>query len=222
MLPDTRTGLNHNQDEWSVQTMVTSYTTRLSRNSGLNSFRMKASLLALFFLLVGCGSQLSQMNPVNPPSVQAQTPTPPPTPNSVFVGRYLFHSHGATLFESGYIIADGKGHFTLHSMFIDSNQNNSVNTAGHYSLNSALAGTANQGQCSMNVPRCEPGDDEAIFVSSDGNHAMMVSMEGPGVQWSLEMDRDQGVSVGDLSNCDATSGSVLGCNDGWVYPTNWK
>lgn len=175
-------------------------------------------LLTISIIISGCNFAYV------PPVVQAQSPHATQIdPNETFQGRYIFHSRGVgNMSEVGFIIADGKGHFTLHSMYISDTQNNGVNTAGHYSLTSALAGTANQGSCAMSTPVCIPGDVEALFVSSDGQHATMVSMEGPGAGWSLDMERDNGISVGDLSTCDATSGTILNCNDGWVIPPNWK
>ena len=177
--------------------------------------KILASILLLSLTIIsGCGGFQS------PAVVSAAAPV---DPNSVFCGKYLFHSRGVgSMFESGVIAADCHGHFTLHSMYISDSQNNSINTAGHYTLNSSFAGTANQGQCAMSTPVCVPGDNEALFVSSDGNHAMMVSMEGPGAGWSLEMDKDPGIIVADLSNCDASSGVITGCNDGWIFPKIWK
>lgn len=143
--------------------------------------------------------------------------------NALFKGRYWFHSRGTdNMHESGVMIADGNGHFTLHSMYISDHANGSVNTVGHYSLTAYGAGTAKQGACLATDLNCSPVDFESLWVSSDGAFGMMVSMEGPGAGWALEMQRDPMPFTGDLTNCDARTGSVLNCNDLWVWPVPWK
>lgn len=156
--------------------------------------------------------------------VDPQLPPPPASNCALFKGKYWFHSRGVDMFESGVIVADGLCHFTLHSMYINTNLNNGINTFGLYQLTAAGAGTATQGSCNSDLSLCVGGKDvEALFVNTDGTKAMMVSMEGPGQQWAVEMERDPGpILVTNLSTCDARSGAVVGCVDTWIIPANWK
>lgn len=140
--------------------------------------------------------------------------------NALLKGRYWFHSRGVgNMFESGVMTFDGNGFFTLHSMYISDTQNHSINTAGHYLINQFGTGTAKQGACLASDLSCSPVDYEAVFVSSDGQKAMMVSMEGHGAGWQLEMSRDPETSYPyNLRTCDARSGTVQGCYDGYTIP----
>ena len=185
---------------------------RFSCSLTKNRIVLSVVLLAMIFL-VSC-------NTGDPPVVHAQSP------NSIFQGRYWFHSRGPTLFEDGLITADGKGYFTLHSMYADANLNNGINAVGRYSLLSTGVGTEVQDNKDSSVcdwnnpPSC--GDYGALFVSSDGKHAMIVSTEGPGQRWAMEMDRDPDNRKFDLSTCINVQGSVENCDDGWSFPPNWR
>jgi hypothetical protein len=187
-------------------------------------------ILSLSFLL-SCGDTTLA------PTVHAQAPT---DPNARFYGKYLFVGHGNNangthpFYEHGWVVADGAGHWTLHSM--SSNEDrpyHSIAGLGTYQLNSTGAGTetqqnASDGDCAVmpppdQVPSPQCADHAAIFISSDGAFGSIVAMED-GLTWEVTLQRDpeRVPAVGFLASCRLQTGSIMGCDDMFNLPKGWN
>lgn len=211
--------------------MATHFRTSTISYSGLNFQPIKAIALCLLALsLAGCNSLPTSLNV---PSVSASSP------DALFRGKYWFRGRGDgagngthPFHEFGVVMADGAGHWTLHSM--SNNEDNafhSINAIGNYQLAANGVGTESQnsGGCPNGLPPADvvptcPADHAAILVSSDGKHSWWVAMEG-GTTWEVELTRDGEpdiVPLGSLASCTLDRGSVVSCNDGWAGVRGWN
>lgn len=190
------------------------------------------SLLLVSTLLIslGCGGNFTI-------TAHASAPI---DPNARFYGKYLFIGHGNNsngthpFYEHGWAIADGAGHWVLHSM--SSNEDSpfhSIAGLGTYQLNQTGAGTETQqnvsdGACAVlpppdQIPPPQCADHAALFIVSDGSTGSIVSMES-GLTWEVILTRDPESmpAIGFLASCKLVTGTIQGCNDGWQYPKGWN
>lgn len=120
------------------------------------------------------------------------------TPVSLFNGRYMFKSSGwgigtngqqVPFTEAGTITADGKGGYVLDSYMniLDGGRGTPEHAIGTYSVDSTLAGTAQQTADSCNCPG--PTDVQTLVISGDGSRAIMESKD-VNFTWTAELTRD--------------------------------
>jgi hypothetical protein len=207
-------------------------------------------VVALSFYLCSCGIAKAQIpidsNPVDPGPAQGEggggiiAPAFDPGAGAHrFYGKYLFVGHGNNangthpFHEHGWVMADGMGHWTLHSM--GNNEGtafNSIAGMGTYQLNKTGAGTETQqnvaeGDCAVmpppdQLPPPQCADHAAIFISSDGAFGSIVAMEGGTWEVILTRDPEPVPPPGFLASCKLVQGTIQTCNDGWEYPKGWN
>jgi len=109
-------------------------------------------------------------------------------------GSYLFESEAAdnTFAESGIIIPDGKGSYSLQSTFNISAHpelsyfGDSPEECGQYSFGLQGLGHASQTSCPFN-PAAKPDDTFAIYCVTDGSRCLLVPDSAEPGTWIAEM-----------------------------------
>jgi hypothetical protein len=111
-------------------------------------------------------------------------------------GSYLFESEAAdnTFAESGIIIPDGSGHYTLQSTFNIAAHpelsyfGDSVEECGQYSFGTQGLGHASQTSCPFNAA-AKPDDTFAMYCITDGSRCLLVPDTAEPGTWIAEMRR---------------------------------